>query len=88
MSEPPAARPDSGDANRMQALAGQSAILPTPDFVGYAEANLAFSRFPKSAGWEDDIGRGCAARKQSVSEFTAQFEAYVKGPNPDPKTSR
>lgn len=86
LNEPPAARPDSGDANRTQALAGQSAILPTPDFVGYAEANLAFSRFPKSAGWEDDIGEGCAARTQSVAEFTAQFEAYVKGPNPDPKT--
>ena len=69
LNEPPAARPDSGDANRTQALAGQSAILPTPDFVGYAEANLAFSRFPKSAGWEDDIGEGCAARTQLVAEI-------------------
>ena len=85
LSEPPGARPDLGDTSRTQALAGQSAILPTPDFVGYAEANLAFSRFPKPAGWENDIGEGCAARTQSVTDFTTQFEAYLKG-TPDPKT--
>jgi hypothetical protein len=53
LNEPPGARPSvASDAGRMQALAGQSAILPTPDFAGYAEANFAFSRFPKPAGWE------------------------------------
>lgn len=83
---PPAGKSDAGDTGRTQALGGQSAILPTPDFVGYAEANLAFSRFPKPSGWEDDIAEGCSARTQSVAEFTSQFEAYLKGPNPDPKT--
>ena len=86
LNEPPAGKPSVGDTGRTQALGGQSAILPTPDFVGYAEANLAFSRFPKPAGWEDDISEGCAARTQSVTDFTTQFEAYLKGPNADPKT--
>ena len=72
--------------NRTQALGGQAAILPTPDFVGYAEANLAFSRFPKPEGWEDDIGEGCKARTQSVTDLSTQLEAYLKAPNADSKT--
>ncbi len=86
LSQPPASNVPAADTGRMQALAGQAAILPTPDFAGYAEANLAFSRFPKPAGWENDIAQGCAARKQSVSEFTSQLAAYLTGPNPDPAT--
>ncbi len=84
--EPPGQKPDiAGDA-RIQALAGQSAILPTPDFAGYSEANLAFSRFPKSDGWEQDIAEGCAARTGSVVGLTSQLEAYLRGPSPDPAT--
>jgi hypothetical protein len=86
LNEPPSAKPDVGDAGRTLALASQAAILPTPDFVGYAEANLAFSRFPKPDGWEDDIAEGCQARTQSIADFTTQFEAYLKGPDPDPRT--
>lgn len=86
LNEPPAARPAVSDSGRMQALSSQSAILPTPDFAGYSEANLAFSRLPKPEGWEDDIAEGCAARNQSSGELTSQLEAYLKGPNPDPAT--
>jgi len=85
LSEAPAARTQPANPGRIQALAGQSAILPTPDFAGYAEANLAFSRFPKPAGWEEDISQGCDARTQSVAEFTGQMEAYLNA-NPDPAT--
>ena len=70
----------------MQALTSQSAILPTPDFAGYAEANFAFARLPKPTGWEYDLSQGCAARTQSVSEFIDQLESYLKGPRPDPAT--
>ncbi len=86
LNEPPSARPPVADSSRMQALSSQSAILPTPDFAGYSEANLAFSRFPKPDGWEDDIAAGCAARTQSVTDLTTQLSAYLKGPNPDPAT--
>lgn len=86
LTEPPGGNANAPDAGRMLALAGQSAILPTPDFAGYAEANLAFSRFPKPAGWENDISQGCAARTQSINDFTGQLAAYLKGPNPDPAT--
>jgi hypothetical protein len=83
LEEPPGGSPETG---RMQALADQSAILPTPDFAGYLQANLAFNRFPKPADWEEDISQGCAARTQSVTAFTNSFESYLKGPNPDPAT--
>jgi len=67
-------------------LAGESAIQPTPDFVGYSEANLAFSKYPKPPGWEDDIAAGCSARVNSVREFTAQLAAWLKTPGSDPST--
>src|SRR5580704_278140 len=40
LNEAPGGNPDTAAAGRTQALAAQSAILPTPDFAGYAEANL------------------------------------------------
>jgi len=83
LNEPPAGG-SAPDTARMQALGGQSAILPTPDFVGYAEANRVFGLFPKPPGWEQDIAEGCSARKQSVTDFMSQLEAYLKSPNPDP----
>ena len=86
LDHPPSGAAAAPDAGRMQALAGQSAILPTPDFAGYSEANLAFSRFPKPAGWEDDIAQGCSARTQSVREFTDQMAAWLKDPKSDPAT--
>lgn len=86
LTGPPVAKPDVADTGRALALSSQSAILPTPDFAGYSEANLAFSRFPKPAGWELDIAQGCSARTQSVADLTSQLEAYLKGPNPDPAT--
>ena len=84
LNEPPRTRPDAADAGRTQALAGQSAILPTPDFAGYAEANFAFTRLSKPAGWEDDIGQNCSARTSSVADSITQLETYLKAPNPDP----
>jgi hypothetical protein len=84
LNEQPRAGPGVADTGRMQALAGQSAILPTPDFAGYAEANFAFSRFPKPAGWEDDISQNCSARTNSVADSISQLETYLKAPNPDP----
>jgi len=84
LNEPPGARPAVGDAGRMQALAGQSVILPTPDFAGYAEANFAFNRFPKPTGWENDISQNCSARTKSVADSITQLETYLKAPNPDP----
>ncbi len=58
LNEAPGGNPGTAAPGRTQALAAQSAILPTPDFAGYAEANLAFSRYPKPAGWENDIQSG------------------------------
>lgn len=83
-TEPPASGQGTADSSRTQALAGQSSILPTPDFAGYAEANFAFNRFPKPAGWQDDIAENCSARQQSISDSIAQLETYLKAPNPDP----
>lgn len=76
----------STDNGRTQALGSQGALQLTPDFVGYSEANLAFGRFPKPAGWENDIATGCSARVQSVTEFTAQMDAYLHNPGSDPST--
>ena len=84
LNEPPGAKPAVADASRTQALGSQSAILPTPDFAGNAEANFLLSRFPKPAGWEHDLSQVCAARTQSVAESISQLEAFLKGPKPDP----
>ncbi|HVW12001.1 MAG TPA: FG-GAP-like repeat-containing protein [Bryobacteraceae bacterium] len=84
LKSPPAG--STPQAARALDLAGESAILPTPDFVGYSEANLAFSKYPKPAGWEDDLAAGCSARVNSVNDFTTQFEAYLKAPGSDPST--
>ncbi len=84
LSEPPGGSSAVGDASRSQALTVQSSILPTPDFAGYAEANFAFTRFSKPAGWEDDLSQVCSARTQSVAGVINELEAFLKAPNPDP----
>ncbi|HEY4088698.1 MAG TPA: FG-GAP-like repeat-containing protein [Bryobacteraceae bacterium] len=84
LNAPPAG--NTPEPARALDLAGQSAIQPTPDFAGYAEANLAFSKYPKPAGWEDDIAAGCSARVNSVKEFSAQLDAYLKAPGSDAST--
>ena len=84
LNEPPGGTRAVADASRTQALAGQSAILPTPDFAGYAEANFAFNRFPKPAGWEYDLSQVCSARTQSVAGVINELETFLKAPNPDP----
>ncbi len=86
LTQPPRGNAAAPDIARQQALGSQSAILPTTDYSGYAEANLAFIRFPKADGWERDISQGCAARTQSVADFTSQLAAYLKDPGADPKT--
>src|SRR6185437_10247941 len=75
---------DPAQTDRNQALGAQSSILPTPGFAGFAEANFAFSKFPKPDGWEDDLPQICSARTQSVSSVINELETFLKAPNADP----
>ena len=49
-------------------LAGAGAIQYPADVAGQVLADMLFQKFPKPAGWEQDLQQVCAIRKQSLSE--------------------
>jgi cytochrome oxidase Cu insertion factor (SCO1/SenC/PrrC family)/tetratricopeptide (TPR) repeat protein len=60
--------------NRDLALAGKGAVRYPPDVAGQVIADLAFQKFPKPAGWEQDLHAVCEARKRSLVELTTRLE--------------
>jgi hypothetical protein len=53
--------------NRDLPLSGKGSIRYPADVAGQVIADLAFQRYPKPAGWEQDLAAVCEARTQSLS---------------------
>ena len=54
-------------ANRDLPLSGKGSIRYPADVAGQIIADLAFQKYPKPAGWEQDLPGICAVRRQSLS---------------------
>ena len=60
--------------NRDLHLAGKGAIQYPADVAGQVLADMLFQKFPKPAGWEQDLQEVCAVRKQSLAEGIKAME--------------
>jgi tetratricopeptide (TPR) repeat protein len=60
--------------NRDLHLAGKGAIQYPADVAGQVLADMLFQKFPKPAGWEQDLQQVCSARKQSLAQGTKVLE--------------
>jgi hypothetical protein len=62
-------------------LAGKGVIRYPADVAGQVIADMLFQKFPKPAGWEQDLAAICNARKQSLAEGIARLEELFKPGN-------
>jgi len=60
--------------NRDLHLAGKGAIQYPADVAGQVLADMLFQKFPKPAGWEQDLQQVCAVRKQSLAKGIKALE--------------
>jgi tetratricopeptide (TPR) repeat protein len=66
--------------NRDLHLAGQGAIQYPADVAGQVLADMLFQKFPKPAGWEQDLQQVCAVRKKSLAEGIKALEKVLADP--------
>src|SRR4029450_12608510 len=65
--------------NRILAVAAQGAVSYSIAVSGFAEAQTIFQRFPKPAGWNQDLRAVCDIRKQSIPTAIEQLRRAVDG---------
>ena len=58
-------------------LATQASVKYVIDVSGIVEAEAVLQAFPKSAGWNQEPGRICQARRQSVDSSRRSLEAFL-----------
>jgi hypothetical protein len=58
-------------------LATQASVKYVIDVSGIVEAEAVLQAFPKSAGWNQDPGRICQARRQSVDSSRRSLEDFL-----------
>jgi hypothetical protein len=61
-------------ANRDLPLSGKGSIEYPADVAGQMIAGLAFQKYPKPPGWEQDLREICEVRKQSLSTLESRLE--------------
>ncbi len=73
-------------ANRDLPLSGKGSIKYPADVAGQIIADLAFQKYPKPTGWEQDLTAICEARKQSLStlELRLKNRLYTGTPGLSP----
>ena len=59
--------------NRDLPLSGKGSIKYPADVAGQIIADLAFQKYPKPSGWEQDLPAICEARKQSLSTLASRL---------------
>jgi FG-GAP-like repeat/PPIC-type PPIASE domain/ASPIC and UnbV len=65
--------------NRILAVAAQGAVSYSVAVSGFAEAQTIFLRFPKPAGWNQDLRAVCDIRKRSIPTAIEQLRRAVDG---------
>ena len=61
-------------ANRDLPLSGKGSIKYPADVAGQIIADLAFQKYPKPLGWEQDLHEICEVRKQSLSTLELRLK--------------
>ncbi len=61
-------------ANREFPLSGKRTIEYPADVAGQMIADLAFQKYPKRPGWEQDLREICEVRKQSLSTLESRLK--------------
>ncbi len=61
-------------ANRDLPLSGKGSIEYPADVAGQMIADLAFQKYPKPPGWEQDLREICEVRKQSLSTLESRLK--------------
>jgi tetratricopeptide (TPR) repeat protein len=61
-------------ANRDLPLSGKGSIEYSADVAGQMIADLAFQKYPKPRGWEQDLREICEVRKQSLSTLESRLK--------------
>jgi len=69
-------------ANRDLPLSGKGSIKYPADVAGQIIADLAFQKYPKPPGWEQDLREICEVRKQSLSTLEARLKNRVHPATP------
>src|ERR1700730_14320137 len=62
---------------RMLPLAGIGSVRIVVDVDGFNEARTALNLYPKPDGWNQDIGKLCEVREQSLQNAIAQIQRFV-----------
>jgi tetratricopeptide (TPR) repeat protein len=63
--------------NRDLHIAGKGAIQYPADVAGQVLADMLFQKYPKPAGWEQDLQQVCAIRQKSLADGIAALEKVV-----------
>lgn len=66
--------------NRDLLVAGKGAIQYPADVAGQVLADMLFQKYPKPAGWEQDLQEVCAVRKQSLAEGIEALQKLLADP--------
>jgi tetratricopeptide (TPR) repeat protein len=64
-------------ANRDLPLSARGSIKYPADVAGQIIADLAFQKYPKQPGWEQDLAAICKVRKQSLSELELRLQSRL-----------
>jgi tetratricopeptide (TPR) repeat protein len=61
-------------------LGGKGAIQYPADVAGQVLADMLFQKYPKPAGWEQDLQEVCSVRKRSLAEGIKALEKVLADP--------
>src|SRR5215472_11901 len=67
-------------ANRDLPLSGKGSIKYPVDVAGQVIADLAFQKYPKPAGWEQNFKQICEIRQKSLSLLEERIKIRVRSP--------
>lgn len=70
-------------ANRDLPLSGKGSIEYPADVAGQMIADLAFQKYPKPPGWEQDLREICEVRKQSLSSLELRLKNRLYPATPE-----
>lgn len=70
-------------ANRNRSSSGKGTVLYPTDGAGQVIADLAFQRFPKPTGWEQDLSAVCEIRNQSLSTLESRLKDRLSHATPE-----
>ena len=68
---------------RQAAIRAEGSIRFDLNLSGLSEADAALANFSKPAGWNLDLSRACAMRRESLGDVTARAEKLVAAADPN-----